>query len=95
MGTGHFYARKVRRGAILLIIGWLMIGAAFVLIAIWSMSGMVIPPEGYPRVEPPAIAPVFLIAAIVFFLGFGGLWIWQILDARAACRAQNSFFNPT
>ena len=89
LGTGHFYAGRVRRGIILIIIGWLVIGAGFILLAFWSMSGMVIPPPGYPRVEPPAIAPAFLIAAIVLFLGFGGLWIWQIVDARAACRAYN------
>ena len=90
LGIGHFYTGRFRRGIILIIVGWLIIGIDFVLFALWSMSGMVIPPPGYTKVEPPAFTAAFLITAIVLFLGFGGLWIWQILDARAKCRAYNS-----
>jgi len=53
------------------------------------MSGMVIPPPGYPEQEPPAIGLVFALVSIVFFLGYGVLWIWQIINARAACRHHN------
>jgi len=55
----------------------------------YGMSCMVIPPPGYPEQVPPAIGVVFALVAIVLFLGYGGLWVWQFIDARAACRHYN------
>jgi hypothetical protein len=89
LGTGHFYLGRIRRGLILLIGGWGLIGVGLLCLIIWSMSGMVIPPPGYPEIEPPAISLVFLLVSIVLFLGFGGLWVWQIFNARTACRDRN------
>ena len=89
LGIGHLYIGRIRRGIILIIVGWGIVGVSFLLLAGYSMSGLVIPPPGYPRVEPPDSALVFLVTALVLLLAFGGLWIWQILDARIACQHYN------
>lgn len=86
LGIGHFYVRRFRRACLLLVGGWLLLGLAFVLLAFWSMSGMVIPPPGYPRVEVPASAVNFLLASLLLGIGFVVLWVLQIFDARAICR---------
>lgn len=67
-----------------------LIGTSFPLSTFWGMSQMIIPPPGYPPVEPPAISNVFLIVSIMLFWGHVVLWIWQIFDARRVCRAVNN-----
>ena len=89
LGTGHLYAGRICRGILLMVGGWVVIVAGFLLMAFGGMSGMVIPPPGYPPVEPPAYGIVLMLAGFVLYLGYGVLWVWQIVDARAACRDHN------
>lgn len=89
LGTGHFYVGRVRRGIILLIGVWVIIGACCVFMLLYGMSGMVVPPPGYPEQEPPEYRIVFVLVSLVLCVGYGVLWIWQIIDARAACRRHN------
>jgi len=89
LGIGHLYAERYRRGVFLLIGGWAIIIVASLCMLFFGMSHMVIPPPGYPEQEPAAIVVVFLIISIVLFHGFSALWIWQIIDARSACKKYN------
>jgi len=89
LGIGHFYVRKIRRGFILLVGAWILTGASVLLFAAWSMSHMVIPPPGYPKVDPPNYTLIFLAISVALLLGLVALWIWQIFDAKAKCQNYN------
>ena len=89
LGIGHLYTGRIRRGLILLIGAWCLAGTSTFCYIVWAMSQMVIPPPGYPRVEPPASSLVFLATSIVLFFGLVGLWIWQIFNAKAVCQNYN------
>ena len=89
LGIGHFYMGKIRRGLILLIGAWIMTGASIISFAAWSMSHMVIPPPGYPKVDVPGYTFIFLAIGVVLLLGLVALWIWQIFDAKATCQNYN------
>ena len=89
LGIGHLYLGRIRRGLILLIGNWVLAGVSIMCYFIWAMSQMVIPPPGYPRVEPPAASDVFLAISIVLFFGLVGLWIWQIFNAKSVCQNYN------
>ena len=90
LGVGHLYVGRIRRGIILLISGWAIIGTSFLFLSFYFMSGLVIPPPGYPRVQPPESALAFIVAVIILFHGFVALWIWQIIDARSVCEKYNN-----
>ena len=94
LGIGHLYVGRIRRGLVLLIGAWALAVASFVCFAVWSMSHMVIPPPGYPKIEVPAYFIAFLALGIILLLGIFFLWIWQIFDARAACTKYNGQTSP-
>jgi hypothetical protein len=86
LGIGHLYIGRIRRGLILLMGTWGLAGASFLCLAVGSMSLMVVPPPGYPKVEVPTYSYVFSAIGIALFLGIVALWIWQIFDAKAVYR---------
>jgi len=73
----------------LLIGAWCLAGTSTLCYIVWAMSQMVIPPPGYPRIEPPTSSLVFLAISIVLFFGLVGLWVWQIFNAKAVCQNYN------
>ena len=89
LGIGHLYIGRIRRGLILLMGAWGLAGTGILCFVIWSMSSMVIPPPGYPKVEVPTYYLAFFAVGFVSFLGLVGLWIWQIFDARTMCQNHN------
>jgi len=89
LGIGHLYIGRIRRGLILLMGAWGLAGTSLFCFIASAMSTMVIPPPGYPKVEVPAYSLVFGVVGVVLLLGLVALWIWQIFDAKAACRNYN------
>ena len=82
MGVGHIYVGKTKRGVILLIIGLVLSTLSSVFVGI----GEIYQDE-------------YLIGSdALIFLGIAGamgiavfiLWIWQIFNARSACREYNA-----
>ncbi len=89
LGTGATTEKVVAELLIMLVGAWALASTSFFCFVIWSMSNMVIPPPGYPKVEVPAYSLVFGVVGVVLLLGLVALWIWQIFDAKAACRNYN------
>ena len=89
LGIGHFYIGRIRRGLILLMGAWGLAGTSLFCFIASAMSGMVIPPPGYPKVEVPNSYFVFFAIGVVLLLGLVALWIWQIFDAKVMCRNYN------
>jgi len=89
-GMGHLYLRRFRRGCVFLLTGWGLAFLSFIFLAMYFASGFVVPPPGYPPVEPPAEADLFLIAGFLMGLGFVVVLVAQTLDARTICRQQNA-----
>ena len=82
MGVGHIYVGKVKRGVILLVIGIILSTLSSVLIGIGELY------DGEYLTDSNALV----------FYGVGGavglsvfiLWIWQIFNARTACKQYNN-----
>jgi len=89
LGIGHLYIGRVRRGVILLVSSWILVGTSIFCFIVWAMAQMVIPPPGQPIGEPPAYSLIFLAVSIVLFFGAVTLWIGQIFDAKAVCQNYN------
>ena len=89
LGIGHFYVGRFRRGLVFLVGAWALASISFFCFVAWSMSGMVIPPPGYPKVEVPTYSLAFFAAGLVLSIGLFALWIWQIFDAKGVCRNYN------
>ena len=84
MGVGHIYVGKIKRGVILLIIGLVLSTLSSVFAGIAEIY-----------------EDEYLIGSdVLIFLGIAGamgiavfvLWVWQIFNARTACREYNDQF---
>jgi hypothetical protein len=88
LGVAHIYLGRFKKGAMLFLAGVLCYGV--------SVAGMVLyhasAPEqcfGYGICLKPH-NDNYLTMPLVFGIGYLGIWIWQILDARKICRDYNS-----
>jgi len=91
MGVGHIYLGRVRRGAIILIIGMIGWGGLFVP---FVMLGMFSELEE-SSVDPTAMMGMmagFGVIVIVWGIGMFVLFIWQILNSRKLCKQYNEYF---
>ena len=108
MGVGHIYLGRVRRGAIILIIGmigWGGLFVPFVMLGMFSeleessvdptaMMGMFSELEE-SSVDPTAMMGMmagFGVIVIVWGIGMFVLFIWQILNSRKLCKQYNEYF---
>jgi len=108
MGVGHIYLGRVRRGAIILIIGmigWGGLFVPFVMLGMFSeleessvdptaMMGM-FSELGESSVDPTAMMGMmagFGVIVIVWGIGMFVLFIWQILNSRKLCKQYNEYF---
>ena len=91
MGVGHIYLGRVRRGAIILIIGMIGWGGLFVP---FVMLGMFSELEE-SSVDPTAMMGMmagFGVIVIVWGIGMFVLFIWQILNSGKLCKQYNEYF---
>ena len=108
MGVGHIYLGRVRRGAIILIIGmigWGGLFVPFVMLGMFSeleesfvdptaMMGMFSELKE-SSVDPTAMMGMmagFGVIVIVWGIGMFVLFIWQILNSRKLCKQYNEYF---
>jgi len=91
MGVGHIYLGRVRRGAIILIIGMIGWGGLFVPFVMLGMFSEL--EESF--VDPTAMMGMmagFGAIVIVWGIGMFVLFIWQILNSRKLCKQYNEYF---
>jgi len=88
MGVGHIYLGRIRRGVIILIIGFSSWVAIFIPIGILGLLGNLEESSD----DPTAIIAVFVGFAVVG-IGVFVLFIWQILNSRKLCKEYNEYFD--
>lgn len=86
MGVGHMYVGRVRRGAIILIIGILSWTAFFIPIAILGVMG-----ELEEEPSDPGVIIGMIVGFVLVGIGVLILFIWQILNARTLCKEYNEY----
>ncbi len=79
-GIGHIYASKVGKGVAILVGGMILdiIGLSTLVLGLGTLFF--------------GIGFIFAGAGGIFLLIYFGIWIWQIFDARSACREYNEYF---
>ncbi len=71
-GIGHLYLGRVRRGLLLLVSGWVLLGVA------WGLFVLGLSAEKFGRWT----GAILMLSGLVLMGGWLALWMWQALDAR-------------
>lgn len=100
MGVGHLYVGKIRRGIIVMVIGfslWTVVFIPFLFLGIDNEIEQSITEDleflqysdRVPQKDTTAVLIGFVIAAVSVSIGYLVLYVWQILDSRRLCKRYN------
>ncbi|MDH3657006.1 MAG: site-specific integrase [Nitrosopumilus sp.] len=100
MGVGHLYIGKIRRGIIIMVIGfslWTVVFIPFLFLGIGDEIEQSITADmeflqysgGLPQKDTSAVLIGFVIAIMAVSIGYLVLYIWQIFDSRKLCKRYN------
>ena len=100
MGVGHLYVGKIRRGIIIMVIGfslWTVVFIPFLFLGVGDEIEQSITEDmqflqysdRLPQKDTTAVLIGFVIAAVSVSVGYLVLYIWQILDSRKLCKRYN------
>ena len=102
MGVGHLYIGKIRRGIIIMVIGfslWTVVIIPFLFLGIGDELEQSITEDieflqysdNLPQKDTTVVLIGFMIAAVAVSIGYLVLFIWQILDSRKLCKRYNQY----
>ena len=102
MGVGHLYVGKIRRGIIIMVIGfslWTVVFIPFLFLGIGNEIEQSITEDieflqysdSMPQKDTTAVLIGFVIAVVSVSIGYLVLYIWQILDSRKLCKRYNQY----